>query len=274
VAGWGRSGRLGKEGWAGLLDDPLPPHGEFTGDGGSLSWGHIANHVMDVVDWNLDQEWPDSLDRWERSLAAPGFTAAFAVDAGDLFWQSADQVSDYRTLGRPLAGARTYVDEDGCERVDVSGDPGRRAGLPGMWFCPAPVMWFGPPAFEVLDRGRLLDGPGRVEELDHGLVRIGLFDVTDPLDLIRHRQKELREQLDIDRLEALDAREVLEERDDPWSRVQVTQASGAVVVAVTEWLDEDGRRVRRSRAVRSRTVTSQGGTASSSAEGPRPSPET
>lgn len=195
-------------------------------------------------------EWPDGYEPDGRVMQ-DGFTAALLGDSRDKLEQSETAPANYEFRGRPLATERIVKDEYGNDVVDVSEHWGRGSIGPGMWFWAAARMWFGRPAFDVIDRDRLVQLDG-VTELGDGIVRIDLFDPDWPIDKIRDRQRRFREQLDYDRLE-VSRPDHLSAPSDPHMEID-KRAGTEQVERVVEWLDDDDQPQPRSRATRRRVT--------------------
>jgi hypothetical protein len=120
-----------------------------------------------------------------------------------------------------------------------------------MWLWAAASMWFGPNAFSVIDRDRLLRVPvGTVSETEQGIVRVELFDLDDPLDLIRERQTAFREWIGFDDIVAR-SDSLLPLYSDPSVELNAGSFEHGGVRQLVEWLTGD-RLSRRSRADRKR----------------------
>jgi hypothetical protein len=189
--------------------------------------------------------WPREFAWLDNVSALDGFTAAVVGDAVDATNESETFASQYRTTGRPLANERVYLDEHGRERVDVSGHYGRRKVGPGMWYWAGSFMRFGPPAFAILDVGKLLSFGDEVVRHDNGLIDVRLFEPDWPKDRIRQRQRAFRDHMNFD---------VLEERQydefaasiDPRIEMVPGSYSGGAVMRMTEWLDSNAEPVSKS----------------------------
>ncbi|MCP3880130.1 MAG: hypothetical protein GY701_17330 [Sulfitobacter sp.] len=207
--------------------------------------------------------WPTQLIVWrtpefpseqliDRVSVWPGFAAALVGDSDDLFWQSANQTNTYDVFKRPwnhlpLAGE----DRLGRPAIDVSGNPGRQEPGPGMWLWAAAKMRFGPVAFMLFDRDRLLSLPiGEVVERDNGVIAVDLYNLDDPLESIREAQSAFREWMGFDELRSR-AQELRQSMSDPALEFETGSFDHGGVRLVTEWY-KDGELTPRSRATSSR----------------------
>ncbi len=175
---------------------------ELAGDDGSLALAGLAGWPTQLVVVNSARRPEESVI--ESAAAIPGFVAAFVGDADDVFWQSADQINTYEVFDRARDGL-VLIDDPvfGGKKVDISANPGRQSPAPGMWLWAASKMWLGPQALDLLGRERVLGLPvGDVDERSNGIVVVELFDLADPADLIRERQRAFRSWLYFDELES------------------------------------------------------------------------
>lgn len=214
------------------------------GDGGRFEVGGIAGWPAQVLVLE-SQGWPpESLI--EAATVLPGFVAAMVGDGDDVFWQSADQVNTYEVHGRPWEHLPKVRDEVfDRDKIDISGNPGRRVPAPGLWLWAASKIWFGPGAFALIERERLLKLPvGKVLIRADGVVVVELFDLSDDLTDVRDAQRVFRDWLDYDGLEARGA-ELASVLSDPRVEFEVGEFPNGGVRRVTEWSDA-GRLVPRS----------------------------
>ncbi len=222
------------------------------GDGGRFELGGIAGWPAQVL--ILESEgWPPE-QLIEKAAVLPGFVAALVGDGDDVFWQSADQVNTYEIHGRAWEHLPKVHDEVfDRDKIDVSGNPGRRAPAPGMWLWAASKIWFGPGAFALVERERVLTLPvGRVASLADGVVVVELFELSDDLVAIRDAQRVFRDWLDYDGLEKRGA-ELAGALMDPRVEFEVGEFPNGGVRRVIEWLDH-GRLVSRSTATERRCM--------------------
>lgn len=225
---------------------------EVDGPDGSIGFGHVGSlqaHQVNGVTPGLP---PSGL--LEEAVAMPGFIAALVADDEDVFWQSADMPNTYDVHGMSHQDLPKYTDPTtGWEKIDLSGNPGRRTPVPGMWLLAASRMWFGPQAFSVLDRELLVSfADGSVTERPDGIVEVQLFDLTEPIDEVRAKQRRFREWMGYDDIERR-APELFRRVADPHVEIETGAFPHGGVRRIVEWLDVEGDRpVPRSRAAMKR----------------------
>ncbi|MGY0387705.1 hypothetical protein ACWZJV_12100 [Nocardioides sp. WG-D5] len=183
-------------------------------------------------------KWPDE-GLIRAGAALPGFTSAMVGDADDVFWQSEEQVTTYEAFGRGWGHLPTTYDETfECEKIDTSGNAGRRTPAPGMWLWAAATMWFGADAFRIVDRERLMALPvGSLSETDGGLVRVDLFRLSDDINSIREAQREFRAWMRYDELEARSA-ELAASFNDPQIEIEHGDYPSGGTRRVTHWFSQ------------------------------------
>lgn len=223
----------------------------------SLGSGHHAHQLV----WT-----PTSLEPVQelvRSVVSlPGFSSAYIGDREDEFWQSETSPDNYKAFGRPhdhLPKTSEGNLRAGEERIDIRGNWGRGVPLGPIWLWAASTMWFGPPAFRLLDRSRLLALPvGTVREQAGGRIRVDLFPYewyeTD-IDAARDRQRTFWDWMRLLDLEAreYDIRNALPQ--DPDVEMETGEFPHGGVRLITEWLDESQLGwARRSEAAFRRTT--------------------
>lgn len=213
-----------------------------------------------LVDWNLEVLYwalPEGAqlasEQIDHLITLPGFNAAYLTDPEDDFWQSADEINEYEVSGRDHSHLPKKQTDSGRVVLDVSGQPGRRTPFPGLWLQAAPRMWFGGKVFDYIPRNRLLSFPeaNRVEELSSGVIFIELFE--DPfaasLPENRAKQKAFRDWVWMDDLEKM-APGLPRGTDDLAFKIETGSFPHGGVRRVTQWMGEDGRPTRSSRAVK------------------------
>jgi hypothetical protein len=186
----------------------------------------------------------------------PGLVAALLADDQDVFWQSADMPNEYEVSGKSHDRLPKYTDPTtGWEKIDISRNPGRRTPVPGMWLLAASRMWFGPPAFSVLDRERLRAFPdGSVTERPDRIVEVRLFDLAEPIDEIRGKQRRFRDWMGYDDIERR-APELFRAVADPHVEIDTGAFPHGGARQIVEWLDERADRpVPRSAAAMKRVT--------------------
>ena len=246
---------LGKVAAAGSLDWARVQ----AGDRETFGLAGIAGHNVEQLIWERCTASDDALVA--EVAALPGFNAAYRGDADDVYWQSEDSIESYELAGRPhghlpkIAGG-FFPGQD--QVIDVSANPGRRTPFDGILLWASSRMWFGPRAFAHLDRERLLASPvGDITESDDGrIVIVDLFPldwIASRHDEVRSRQRSFREWMDFDQLESR-ADEVAAAESDPTFEIETGTFEHGGVRRLAEWLDESGRAVPKSRAVKGRIV--------------------
>lgn len=215
------------------------------GEGGSLGLTGLGVPGQAVV-WETAAV--PSVGLIEAASVLPGFTAALVGDADDVFWQSADQVNTYQVFDRAWEHLPKVWDEVfERDKIDVSANPGRAVAVPCLWLWAAARMWFGPDAWSIVDRDKLLSLPvGKVAARADGVVQVELFDLGDPVDVIRSRQQEFRDWVDFDGIESR-VDELMSMFSDPKVELEIGSFEHGGVRLVIEWMDGD-RLVSRSRA--------------------------
>lgn len=244
----GRRVRLGSIADLEAALDPADPNLTIHGDEIVLSTAGLGGMPGQVIIIESERHTPFGV--LERAKRAPGFTTALVGDGDDVFWQSTEHLSTYELYGRDTVSLPTVWDEVFQRpKIDVSRNPGRRVSIPGMWLWPTAQMWFGPPAFSIVDRDRLISTPvGKVRSFADGTVHVALFDLGTPIDEVRQLQSSFRSWMAFDALEK-DAHNLALRYEDPRVEVRESGRNRSVV----EWLD-DGRLVPRSRARLQRTT--------------------
>jgi len=198
-----------------------------------------SGQIGQLIIWDTQTRPPVGLI--EAVVGMPGFSAALVGDKEDGFWQSADQINTYEVSHRAWEHLPTVWD-DVFERdkIDVSNNPGRRVPTPLMWLWAASEMWFGPGAFRILDRDRLVEAPAlEVGVRADGVVFVKLFDLDDDIASIRSAQEKFRDWMGYDGIEAT-IDELAAEMADPQMEFDVGVFEHGGVRLVTEWLDSDG----------------------------------
>jgi hypothetical protein len=201
--------------------------------------GNRSQLPAQVITW-LTARWP-SESLIESASTLPGFTAALVGDFDDMMWQSADGIDMYKAHERPWIHLPIVKDDVfDRDKIDVSQNPGRKVGAPGMWLWPAAKMWFGPGSFRVIDSERLLAAPvGDVSVRPDGCVVVELFSLGDDMDTIRDAQQQFRDWLDFDAIAARDYQRP-EIQADPHLEIETGDFEHGGVRRVTLWFNADG----------------------------------
>lgn len=204
-------------------------------DGQRLQLTGIAGWPAQVIILETAERPDEGLIR--AGAALPGFTAALVGDGDDVFWQSEEQVATYEAFGRGWSHLPTiYDDTFECEKIDTSGNAGRRTPAPGMWLWAAATMWFGADAFRVVDRERLLALPvGSVADSDGDLIRVDLFSLSDDINSVRKAQREFRAWMRYEEVEAR-AAELAASFNDPQIEIEHGEYPSGGTRRVTYWL--------------------------------------
>jgi len=206
----------------------------------------------------------------ERLAAVGRFTYAEIIDSRDeghefsvsnsggfvqqLLWNPAESASIEPITALPGLNAAYFGDsDDAFEQSHVGSDSwGRRVPLAGIWLWAASTMWFGPGAFGLIDRARLLTLPvGEVGERADGIIRVDLFPFewyASDLDAARERQRRFWEWLGLAALEARKSDIEAELLDDPDTEIETGTFEHGGRRRLTLWLDAAGRPTPRSRA--------------------------
>jgi hypothetical protein len=187
-----------------------------------------------------------------------GFNAGFSQNYSFGFWQDVDRVYVYKMHNRCLDRVSTWYDPDHEEeRVDISNNPARRIALPGFRLNPAWRMWFGPGAFPYFPPDRLMTFPGcrQREVLPNGTIFMELFEPPEEAEKPENYRlhQAFRDWTKMDDLEKR-AGELAEEKADPSSDYRKVSLPNGGVTQITQWFDEAGKLVRRSRAAYRKTV--------------------
>ncbi|WP_129787765.1 hypothetical protein [Promicromonospora panici] len=230
-----------------LAEEPHLRHARLIGAGGeSIALANYAGQPINQLLWELPQP-PADLSLIEAVTDLPGFRAAYLCDGDDVFWQSEDSLNAYEVHGRDHAhlpkvrGGGFFPGQD--ETIDVRENPGRERPVGGILLLAASMMWFGPPAFEVLDRGRLLGiTDGSVVERANGTVRVELFPFdwyTDSVSDLRHVQARFSDAMRFDELES--RAEEFRPEIDPTFEITSDGCVHGGARRVIEWLDETGK---------------------------------
>ncbi len=223
-------------------------HADVNGeDDASFAIASVRNWSMQLIIVRTPQ-WPPG-DLIEATSRLGGFTSALVGDDDDVFWQGQEQIDVYKRAGRPWQHLPTVWDDAfRTDRIDVSQNPGRKTHAPGMWLWAAAKMWFGPPAFELLDRDLLLTLPiGHVTERDDGVIAVDLYSLDDPETARREAQRRFREWMQYDNLEPR-LSELAREKADPKVMFAEGVFENGATRRVTEWLTAEGEPTYRSRA--------------------------
>lgn len=207
--------------------------------------------------WHTDTEKAPSLDFLHSLAQRPGFNAGYCCDADYEFWQSIDSLNTYRRRGRSTENLPTIADPDTGELVvDLSRNPGRRRGFPGMWLQAAWRMWFGPGSFAALPPDRLLAFPesSRKEQLPGGTIFIELFQHLEQTEAAenQHRHQAFGDWMGLDQLEK--RADEFNDKSDPGVEIKPGKFPHGGVWLMTQWFDEAGELVRRSRAAYRKSV--------------------
>lgn len=207
---------------------------EIEGEDGSFEFGGIAGWPTETI--IVKSEEPPSALMIESAAAQPGFVASLIGDGDDVFWQSSDLLSTYHAFGRSAAGLPRVYDDVFCEdKIDISANVGRRSPAPGFWLWAASRMWFGPLAFNLIDRDRLARMPfGQIDERSDGVIAVELFDLSSNIVEIRKKQKAFRDWLGFDHLEQR-AFEHRKGTEDPKIEVHVGVFPNGGVRRLTAW---------------------------------------
>lgn len=187
----------------------------------------------------------------------PGFNAGYVFDLDDVNWQSTREINYYEVEGRDHSHLPQIQTSSGRTVLDISGNPGRRTEFVGAWLIAAPRMWFGGKIFDYIPRNRLLSFPGanRIEELPSGVIYIELFEdlFAGALPENRAKQKAFRDWVWMDELEEM-APGLPRDKKDPTFSIETGSFPHGGVRRVTQWVGEDGRPTRSSRAVQKISV--------------------
>jgi hypothetical protein len=171
-----------------------------------IGYGSVGGLEQQQINW--DAEDPGVLRAGIDAITRRHpFTVAYLSDLDDAVWQSEETIGNYENARRPHDHLRKVPGRHPAEPliVDVSEHWGRMRATYGFWLWAASTMWFGPPAFERLDRERLLSLPvGELSERDDGVLVLELFPLelfeTD-LDEARERQRVFWSWMDLAALE-------------------------------------------------------------------------
>ncbi len=142
-------------------------------------------------------------DFLDAASAYDGFTTWVVGDGEDMFWQSADQTNTYDVHGLNWEHLPTINDPIfDRPKIDTSANPGRGTPIPGMWLWAGAEVCFGPGAFKIFDRLKVLEVPclQMVERHDSSVV-VSFYQVGDDVPTIRAAQQALRSWLDYDGVE-------------------------------------------------------------------------
>jgi hypothetical protein len=209
----------------------------------------------------------------ERLAAVGRFSYAEIIDSRDeghafsvsslgglaqqLIWDPADGASIEPLTALPGLNAAYFGDGPDARRQsrygeDLARNWGRRIGVGGIWLWAPATMWFGPGAFGLIDRARLLSLPvGEVSERADGIIRVDLFPFewyASDLDAARERQRRFWEWLGLAALEARKSDIEAELLDDPDTEIETGTFEHGGRRRLTLWLDAAGRPTPRSRA--------------------------
>ena len=206
-----------------------------------------------LISWNYPAERNLSEDLSRLLIPLVGFNAMHCHDRTDLTWQSETMAQNYKIFKRPWEHLPTYTDPDTShQRVDISGNPGRKLELPGMRIVAAWRMWYGRGAFPFLPRERLLSFPDahRIEELENDVVFIELYE--DPLDYEnpenRRRQQAFRDWMGLDELAAKAPKLLQALPSDPAIEIDEGKFPHGGVRRLREWFDAEDLPCSRSKA--------------------------
>lgn len=212
----------------------------------------LGAYGFHVLYWNTLQAITPDFAYFDQLAQSRGFNTGYCCDSEFVFWQCVESLNTYELYHRSAQHLAKVVDPDfETEKIDISQNPGRRTGFPGMWLQAGWRMWFGPGAFACLPPDRLMsfEGCHGRKILPNGTVFIELFkDVEDtekPENLRRH--KEFRDWLGMDQLEAR-AGEFAESKADPSTEIKQGVFPHGGVWRITQWFDETGGLKRRSLA--------------------------
>jgi hypothetical protein len=217
---------------------------DVESDEGSFRLGGMSG--WHLIIWE-QKDWPAE-EFIDRVSLLPGFACALVGDADDVFWQSTEAVNTFKVFGRSTEGLPMGWDEDfGCEKIDVSQNPGRQVAVGGLWLWAASKMWFGPASFALIDRERLLQLPvGRVTARPGDVFVVELFALGDEESQIRRAQRDFWTAMAYSGLEAR-SDELSHSMADPTVEIEVGTFANGGVRRVVEWFD-NGRSVPRSKA--------------------------
>ena len=212
---------------------------------------------MQLMDWDLPWEARHRKSFFEDFAARPGFAAAYACDADDLFWQTERNPENWDVLGRDRRGMKLIKDPNTGRRIiDVSGNPGRIELVQGMRLQSSWRMWFGPGAERHFDRTRVLAFPeaARLRLLESGVVFVELYEDGQRPELAEHRrvQQAFRDWLEMSAI--LERAGQPAGPFDPQLELEDGSFAHGGVRQATVWLDADGRPVSRSQASHKRVV--------------------
>lgn len=226
---------------------PLASAGVEGAEGGEFDLGRFRGFGEQLI-WRPERL-PVDRSLIEAVIRLPGFKAGYWSDAEDVQWQSEESIQVYERAGRPhshLPRTEGVLPMD-REIIDISINPGRRTPLDGIWLFAAAEMWFGAGAFRYLDRDRLLRLPvGGVAERPGRIVHVELFPYewyTENIEGVRERQRQFREWMRLDDLEA--RADELDDADvdmDPSMEIEEGQFPHGGVRRITEWYASDGLR--------------------------------
>lgn len=159
-----------------------------------------------VVQWALpDTQMPNSR-QLEDLMGHPNFVVGYAYDKDDVTFQSAERVSIYQVKNRSYEHVRLYYNDYWKEQlIDISGNPGRKKLVCGMWLMSCWRMWFGSEYFEHVSKNHLLAFPDahEVREEDNGVVFIELYKNPHEADVPENRrvQQAFRDWVKMDKME-------------------------------------------------------------------------
>jgi hypothetical protein len=181
-------------------------------------------------------------------------------------WESEKDVTTYEVLGpasgRSLEGRQLVPDphRPGKMMVDVSNNVGRGVAVGGLFLWAAARMWFGPVAFRLVSRDRLLVCPvGKISEREDGVIDVELYSLSDPIEQIREAQRLFREWMGYDELAQRARRgEVPDVFDEVEPDPEIAISVGDGKSTYIEYYTDDGNPVRRSRSTVQRVYGSDG----------------
>lgn len=177
-------------------------------DGPSFEVATITAHDMQALYWKVPKVSAPPVDFLHRLALRPDFSAGFAADSDDVFWQSEETLASYEIAKRSTEDL-PLIDDPlfGGKMVDVSSNPGRRSSYPGMWLVAGWRNWFGPGALRYIDSQALISFEPVVlrEQLNPSTIFIQLYEdvfaAGDPAN--RERQRNFRLAMRFDALVGL-----------------------------------------------------------------------
>lgn len=162
-----------------------------TEDRTDLKWFRFQADYLYVkvlsTEWNnIDVYSLIENDEFMKLISLPSFICGFAYDSDDAFMQSNTILNLYEPKS-PSDTPKTKKNDLNQIVVDTSENWGRIERTLGIDFMAAPLMWFGSPFFDLIDREKLLKFPYSVVLKSLDLVFVKLYEVTDSPQMDKNR---------------------------------------------------------------------------------------